>query len=127
MPPRSRRDRRDRAEIAPAALTAPAAAQASRWDPDWIALRVSYGFNGVVVRHADLPSLGAHLVSGYARRPPDHLLYEWFSGKRPETKCARRRRPPPRARALRGHDGNTTLMYPDSASLAARVTRRTHC
>ena len=37
--------------------------QATRYDPRWLALRVSYGFNGVVVRQADVPSLQ---VRGYA-------------------------------------------------------------
>ena len=46
------------------------------YDPNWIALRVSYGFNGVVVQAADTPSLRDHLVAGVTRRPPDHLLFE---------------------------------------------------
>ena len=44
--------------------------KAYRYDPSWIALRVSYGFNGVVVRQADLPSLQAHLAKHFERRPP---------------------------------------------------------
>ncbi len=47
------------------------------YDPRWLALRVSYGFNGVVVPSADLPSLTAHLQAHFDRRPPDHLLFEW--------------------------------------------------
>ena len=62
------------------------------YDPKWLALRVSYGFNGIVVRQPDLPSLTAHLQLHFARRPPDHLLFEWFSGERQDTKCANRRR-----------------------------------
>jgi hypothetical protein len=46
-----------------------------------------YGFNGVVIPTPDLPSLAAHLRDGFKRRPPDHLLFEWFSGERPETKA----------------------------------------
>jgi hypothetical protein len=60
--------------------------KATRYDPRWIALRVSYGFNGIVLRWADMRSLQTHLASGVSRRPPDHLVYEWFSGERPETK-----------------------------------------
>ena len=62
--------------------------KAYRYDPAWLALRVSYGFNGVVVHQADLPALQRHLLTHFARRPPDHLLFEWFSGERPDTKCA---------------------------------------
>lgn len=54
---------------------------ASALDPNWIALRCSYGFNGIVLRAADLPSLRGHLAAHYARRPPDHLVFEWFSGE----------------------------------------------
>ena len=127
--PRSRRElesARDPVPRCPSATPSHrhAPRQASRYDPDWIALRVSYGFNGVIVRHADLPSIGEHLASGYERRPPDHLLYEWFSGERPET-----RRAPARPHAVpvlwsavpAAMMATTTLMYPDSAS-SARVT-----
>ena len=62
--------------------------KAYAYDEDWLALRVSYGFNGVVVRGgADLRSLRRHLESHPWRRPPDHLLFEWFSGERPDTKA----------------------------------------
>ena len=71
--------------------------KASRYDPHWLALRVSYGFNGVLVRQADVPSLAAHLRAHYARREPDHLLFEWFSGERADTRCAAR--PPTPCRA----------------------------
>lgn len=54
---------------------------ASQLDPNWIALRCSYGFNGIVMRSADLPSLREHLAANAARRPPDHLVYEWFTGE----------------------------------------------
>ena len=31
------------------------------------------------VRQSDLPSLASHLAAHFDRRPPDHLLFEWFS------------------------------------------------
>ena len=61
--------------------------KASRYDANWMALRVSYGFNGVVVRGADLNGLAKHISAGANRRPPDHLLFEWFSGELPETRA----------------------------------------
>ena len=94
--------------------------KAYTYDRRWLALRVSYGFNGVIVPQADLPSLTDHLASHFSRRPPDHLLFEWFSGERPETRCAPvpLRVPcaayPMRMRIPWCNDGNkSTLMYTD--------------
>ena len=61
--------------------------RAYAYDPKWLALRVSYGFNGILLRTPDLPSLSAHLANHHDRRPPDHLLFEWFSGERADTKA----------------------------------------
>ena len=71
------------------------------YDERWLALRVSYGFNGVVVPQADLASLAAHLQNHFHRRPPDHLLFEWFSGERDETRCEGTARAARAARAAR--------------------------
>ena len=60
--------------------------KASSYDPNWIALRVSYGFNGIVLRTSDLISLQTHLAQSYTRRPPDHLVFEWFAGELKETR-----------------------------------------
>jgi len=51
--------------------------KAYAYDERWLALRVSYGFNGVVIREPELPSLVRHLAAHPSRRPPDHLLFEW--------------------------------------------------
>ena len=72
--------------------------RAYTYDPHWLALRVSYGFNGVIVPMPDLPSLTDHLAAHFSRRPPDHLLFEWFSGERADTRHAL---PALRARPLR--------------------------
>ncbi|KAL3929814.1 MAG: hypothetical protein SGPRY_001800 [Prymnesium sp.] len=66
--------------------------KAYRYDPDWIALRVSYGFNGIIVRGADMSNLRDHIANNHAERPPDHLVFEWFAGEPPLSRCPFRRR-----------------------------------
>ncbi len=54
-----------------------AVAKASLRVPDWLALRVSYGMNGIVMRTADVPTLAGYLRRHVARLPPDLLWREW--------------------------------------------------
>jgi len=62
--------------------------------PDWLALRVSYGMNGIAMRQEDLPALAAYLRQHAARLPPDLLWQEWASrGGEPTGASAARRRP----------------------------------
>lgn len=55
--------------------------KAHHWVGDWIAIRVSYGLAGVLLRGKDLSALAAHVASRRWARPPDHLLVEWFAGE----------------------------------------------
>lgn len=45
--------------------------------PRWRALRAGYGLNGIVVQASQLPFVARHLKQGEARKPPDHLFFEW--------------------------------------------------
>jgi len=50
---------------------------AKGWGHSWAALRVSYGFNGVVVQYRDLSSIADYLLQHASQKPPDHLFYGW--------------------------------------------------
>ena len=60
-----------------AQATLHAMSKAYLYDSHWLALRVSYGCNGVIIPEPDMKSLRKHLAEGYSRRPPDHLLFEY--------------------------------------------------
>lgn len=61
--------------------------------PDWNAVRVSLGLNGALLRMADIPVLSAYMMTHISRRPPDHLLVEWFAGETPTSAAHKRGRP----------------------------------
>jgi len=52
--------------------------KAYSYAPDWLALRTSVGFNGVLVKGKDAPSLAGYIEAHKQRRPPDHLFSEWI-------------------------------------------------
>lgn len=59
----------------------------------WNAIRVSLGLNGAILRSGDVPALSSYYKEHLTRRPPDHLLVEWFAGERPQSAATKAGRP----------------------------------
>lgn len=54
--------------------------------PNWVMIRTGFGLNGGLIHASDTQFLAAYYREHQARRPPDHMLVEWFAGERPQSK-----------------------------------------
>ena len=61
--------------------------QANKWYNDnWIEIRVSFGMMGSIFHSNDALVLAEYLIEHFQRRPPDHLMIEWYCAETEQSK-----------------------------------------
>lgn len=89
--------------------------KAQAQQPRWLMARLSYGMNGLLAPAADMSALARYLLEHQRRRPPDHLVVEWFAGERPQSAAYKQGRPHLCFRwNLLEHFGSVSTLRPQS-------------